>query len=77
LDQADVVALEHNSAECLALGLCLDVVLFGIVKNQIHVLVKANDSALNPKVDVLEDPNTNTGAILKVSEDQVDGLNHH
>lgn len=77
LDQADIVALKHNSAECLTLGLCLDVVLFGIVKNKIHVFIKANDSAFDSKVDVLEDPNANTRAVLKVSEDQIDRLNHH
>jgi hypothetical protein len=77
LNETDIVAFEHNATESLALGHCLDVVLFGIIKHQVHVFIKSNDCALNTAVDIFKDPDANTRAILKVPEDQVDGLHHH
>lgn len=77
LDEANVVTLQHDPTESLALLHVLDVVFLGIVENQVHVLVKADNRAFDSEVDVLEDPDTNSRAILEVSEDQVDGLDHH
>lgn len=77
LDEANVVTLEHDTSESLALLHVLDVVFFGIVENQVHVLVEADNRTFNSEVDVLEDPDTNSRAILEVSEDQIDGLDHH
>lgn len=77
LDEADVVTLEHDSAEVLALSLGLDVVLFSVIQHQIHVFVEADDGTFDSQVDVLKDPDANSRAVLEVSEDQVDGLDHH
>lgn len=77
LDQANVVTFQHNSAKCLAFALCLDVVFFSVIKNKIHVFVKSDNCSFYSEIDVFEDPDTDTRAVLKVSEDQIDGLNHH
>lgn len=77
LNQANVVALQHNSTECLPLVDVLHVVFFGLVQHQIHVLIEANDGTLNAKVDILKDPYADARSILEVAENQVDGLDHH
>lgn len=69
LDERNVVALEHNSSQCLALVRGLDVVFFRVVEDEIHVLVKAQNSSLNAVVDVFKDPDADSRAILEISED--------
>ena len=76
LDEGDVVALEHDSADRL-LRSVLDVNLAGLIQNQVHVFVEADDVALHAGVDVLVEPNGDQGSALEVAEDQVDGLDHH
>ena len=76
LDEGDVVALEHDPADLL-LRPVLDVNLAGLVQHQVHVLVEPDDVALHTGVDVLVEPDRDQGSALQVSEDQVDGLDHH
>ena len=76
LDEGDVVALQHDSPDLLP-GPVLDVALAGVVQDEVHVLVEADDAAFHPGVDVLVQPDGDEGPVLKVAEDQVDGLDHH
>lgn len=46
LYQRDVVALQHYTTERLAI-LRLHVILLGVVENEIHVLVEADDVSLD------------------------------
>lgn len=77
LDEANVVALQHDTTEGPAFRCGLDVVFFSVIENEIHVLVESNDSSFDSQVDVLEDPDANSRAVLEVTEDQVDGLHHN
>ena len=58
-------------------GPVLDVALAGVVQDEVHVLVEADDAAFHPGIDVLVEPDGDEGPVLKVAEDQVDGLDHH
>ena len=77
LNQTDVIAFQHNSAKVLAFSLSFDVVFFCIIEHQVHVFIESNNCSFNSQVDVLEDPDTDSRAVLKVSEDQIDGLDHY
>ena len=58
-------------------GPVLDVALAGVVQDEVHVLVEADDAAFHPGVDVLVEPDGDEGPVLEVAEDQVDRLDHH
>lgn len=57
-EQRDVVAFEQDPSERLAC-LLFDAQLLRVIKDKIHVLVKANDAPLNPEVGVLIEPDLN------------------
>ena len=58
-------------------GPVLDVALAGVVQDEVHVLVEADDAAFHPGVDVLVEPDGDEGPVLEVAEDQIDRLDHH
>ena len=75
LDDSDVVTFEQDTSKitgCSSLG----VLLTCLVKNKIHVFIKTNDAPFNSGVDLFKNPNADTGSVLKITEDQVNGLNH-
>merc|ERR1719341_1819102 len=72
LDERDVVPLQHDPAQLL-----LSVHLRGVVQHQVHVLIKSRDVTLNPCIDILIEPDRDSGPVLEVAEDEVDGLHHH
>ena len=53
LYERDVIAFEHNASEGLA-NLRLDVILLGVIQDEVHILVEADDVALDAQVDVLK-----------------------
>ena len=75
LDQGYVVTLHQNSSNTLPLT-PLDVNLLRVIKNQIHVLIKTDDMALNSEILLVKQPHLDPGSVLEEPEDQVDGLDH-
>jgi len=75
LDDCDVVSLEHDPSQ-LSLRLLFGVELHGFVQHQVHVLIKADNVALNAGVHLLVHPDTDSGTILEVPENEIDGLHH-
>jgi hypothetical protein len=76
LNQADVIALQEDAADFLARVL-LQKNLFGIVQNEIHVLVEADDVTFDACRRLFVEPDLNARSILQVAKDQVDRLHHH
>ena len=48
--------------------------LFGVLHNEIHVLVETDDVAFDPSVDVLVQPHRHSRPVLQIAEDQIDRL---
>ncbi|GMS89406.1 hypothetical protein PENTCL1PPCAC_11581 [Pristionchus entomophagus] len=75
-DESDVVSLEEDSSN-LVTALRLHVHLFSLVQHDVHVLVESYDVSLNAVGGVLIQPYLDSCPVLQVSEDEVDGLDHH
>ena len=65
LDESDVVPLEHDPAQRLA-GVPLGVHLRGLVQHEVHVLIKTDNLPLNPRVDILVEPDNHASSVLKI-----------
>ena len=91
LDESDVVAFQQDLSDVL-LEVRLDVHLFDVVQNEVHVFIKADDDAWERKiklirvlryftfkanVDDVVEPNLNADFFLEEAKNKVDGLNHH
>ena len=48
--------------------------LLCVIHDEVHILVEPDDVAFDARVDVFEEPNRDSRSILKVPENQVDGL---
>ena len=46
-------------------------VLLGVVHYNVHILIKSDDDAFYPEINILVEPHRDTRSILKVSEDEV------
>ena len=68
--ERDVIALEDDPANLLACAALLHVDLFGLVEDRVHVLIEANDLALNAQVRILEEPDLHAGLGLEELVDQ-------
>ena len=68
--ERDVIALEDDSADLLACAALLHVDLLGLVEDRVHVLIEANDLALNAQVRILEEPDLHAGLGLEELVDQ-------
>ena len=68
--ERDVIAHEDDPANLLACAALLHVDLFGLVKDRVHVLIEANDLALNAQVCILEEPDLHAGLGLEELVDQ-------
>ena len=69
-NERDVIALEDDPADLLACATLLHVDLFGLVEDRVHVLIEANDLALNAQVRILEEPDLHAGLGLEKLVDQ-------
>ena len=69
-NERDVIALEYDPADLLACAALLHVDLFGLVEDRVHVLIEANDLALNAQVRILEEPDLHAGLGLEELVDQ-------
>ena len=68
--ERDVIALEDDPADLLACAALLHVDLLGLVEDRVHVLIEANDLALNAQVRILEEPDLHAGLGLEELVDQ-------
>lgn len=62
-NKCDVFALQKDPPNLFPL-LCLGVDLFSIIKNQVHVFIKADDVAFNPQDVILIQPNLDPCPVL-------------
>ena len=69
-NERDVIALEYDPADLLACAALLHVDLFGLVEDRVHVLIEADDLALDAQVRVLEQPDLHPGLSLEELVDQ-------
>lgn len=76
LDNSDVVAFKHDAPQRSSVHR-FNVQFLSIIQHQVHVLIEADNVALNSEPHVLVEPHLHSGSVLQVSEDQVDGLHHH
>jgi len=76
LNQRYVVSFQQDTTKLFPV-LGLHVSLLCIIQDQVHVLIKANNAAFNAQIDLLIQPDLDSWTILKISENQVDRLDHH
>ena len=65
------------SVSSLNEGFPLQVNFTCLIQNQIHVLVESNNMPLDPRIHIFIQPNRHQCPVLKVPENQIDGLNHN
>jgi len=73
--QRDVVPFKKDPPQSLSAFL-LYIDFLSILQNQIHVLVKPNNTPFNPQVLLLKQPYLDPSFTLKEPKDEIDGLCH-
>ena len=73
--QSYVVAFQEYPSQRFP-GVLLNVDFLSILENQVHVLIKADDTTLDPHILLLEKPDLDARFALEEPKDEVDGLGH-